>query len=65
MQKCEARIVCCPSALYPHFTAGRDKKKKNTYKKGERHVFLILAIRLKELNEIAVLLPFTNFRVIR
>lgn len=63
MQKCEARIVCCPSALYPHFTAGRDKK--NTYEKGERHVFLILAIRLKELNEIAVLLPFTNFRVIR
>lgn len=40
-------------------------KKKNTYEKGERHVFLILAIRLKELNEIAVLLPFTNFRVIR
>lgn len=56
------------AVLWPFISTSQPveiKKKKNTYEKGERHVFLILAIRLKELNEIAVLLPFTNFRVIR
>lgn len=53
------------AVLRPFIPTSQPVEIKNTYEKGERHVFLILAIRLKELNEIAVLLPFTNFRVIR
>jgi hypothetical protein len=59
-------IVYCPWVLYPHFAASRfKKKKKKKPKRKGRHVSLIPAIPLRALNENAVLLPFTNFRVIR